>query len=400
MKKKIPCGGFYYDDNSLVFTKDIQGNYILKSRPIFEKISDWLYYCDYDYYDYDNIEEYLKHYKSCANCSEIRVLNLIGRNFDWYYGNEVQMIIRTKAVNGRHATLGVCNTPLTKEQIDSNIWQTNINAIPFLVNDCINDKGVYVGINVVPTGDKGRTIGTNPNAEISIPQIGLVRFLADYSDSAKDAIDILQNINVYSFQSDAQSGECHFLICDKDDSYIVEFINNELSVLSSTDSDFDPIPNDKVIMTNFYETDWDGDIKAVFMGDSESAVKATGLTKHSNGLERYDILSDGVSDVSDMDDMSDLMQEVKYTLSYNENQNPFWYSEFLDGSYTIYSTAEELAEIKEGAIEAFEHRQRDKQTWYTAHTSIYDIENKKLRIYVNEDYENKYEFQLHILGKL
>lgn len=403
MINKIPCGGFYYDDSKFMFAKNKQGYPVLKSRPIFEKINDWLYLVDYDYYSYGEAEEYLNKYHPypiAMSCSEIRVGDIVGRNFDWYYGNEVQMIVNTKAVNGRHATMGVTHTKLTKEQVENDgEWNYYYDILPFLINDCINDKGVYCGINVTPLGDKGRTTGTNPEADKSISQLMLPRYIGDYADTAKDAITLLENANVYASFGNMDL-ECHVLICDGVDSYIVEFVNNEIVVMSDTDDDYDTIPNDKVIMTNFYLDGWDGNIKAVFMGDTEQEVKATGLTDHANGLERYNILSAGYDAVSDMDDMGALMEDVKFTLAYNENQNPFWYSEFLGGDYTIYNTQEELADVKSQAIEEYEHRTRDNKTWYTSHTSVYDIDKKQLDVYVNEDYANKYQFKLHVIGAL
>lgn len=401
--KKIPCGGFYYDDSKFAFAKNNQGYPVLKSLPIFEKVNDWLYTVNYDSYDYEQAEDYLSKYHPYPisfGCSEIRVDDIVGRNFDWYYGNEVQIVVNTKAVNGRHSTIGIAHSKLTKEQIENNNnWNEYYDILPFLINDCINDKKVYCGINVTPLGDKGRTIGTNPDAEKSLIQLMIPRFIGDYADTAKDAINLLENTNIYASFGEMDL-ECHVLICDKTNSYIVEFVNNEIVVMSNTDNEYDPIPNDMVIMTNFYLDGWNGNIKAVFMGDTKAEVEATGLTLHADGLERYNIPADGYDDITDTDDMATLMENVKYTLSYNENQNPFWYSEFLGGNYTIYNTQEELSDIKAKVIEEFKHRERDNKTWYTSHTSIYDIDKQQLNVYVNEDYLNKYQFKLHVLGVL
>lgn len=396
---KIPCGGFYYDDTQFAFSKDADGHIVLKKRPVVEKIADYFYVMDYDTYDYADGYKYAEGFEYDAGaCSAVRVGDLIGRNLDWYYGEEVEVLIRTKATQGRHATIGIAHGSLTKEQVESGKWTDYYNVLPFMTSDCMNDVGVYASSNIVPAGDKGLTLGTNVGKQ-DLCQIMIPRFVCDYADSAKNAIALLQDMNIFAPLSKI-GYECHILLCDAVDTYVIEFVDNQMSILSSTDDDYDAIPNDMDIVTNFYLTGWDGNIKAVYAGNTKAEVDATGLTPHSQGLERYTLLADGYDNVVDIDDMGALLEDVKYTLTYNESQNPYWYSEFVDGDLTIYSTEQDFSDIKAKAIEAFENRTRDKKTWYSAHSSIYDIENKKLAVYINEDFTKKYEFKLNVLGEI
>lgn len=398
MINKIPCGGFYFDDNQFAFTKDVNGHITLKKRPMLERVSGWLYAIEYESYDYADGYEYAKRFKPNGACSAVRVGDLVGRNLDWYYGDEVEVVVKTKATQGRHATMGISHSNLTKAQAESGEWLDYYNALPFMVSDCINDVGVYASSNIVPSGDKGLTLGTNIGKQ-DLCQIMIPRFVCDYADTAKDAIALLNNMNIFA-PLNRIGYECHILLCDAVDTYVIEFVDNHISILSSTDDDYDAIPNDMDIVTNFYLTGWDGNIKSVYGGDTKQAVEATGLTPHAQGLERYTIIADGYDNVTDADDMGALLEDVKYTLAYNEAQNPFWYSEFVDGDLTIYSTEQDFADIKSKAIDVFEHRTRDKKTWYSAHSSVYDIDNKKLSVYVNEDFAHKYEFKLNVLGEL
>lgn len=402
---KIPCGGFYYDDATLMFTKDENGYPILKRKPALEKVADYLYEVEYDSYDYAEGRKFMERYKAPMSCSVAKKGDIVGRNLDWYYGNEAEVVVRTKAVNGRHATIGVAHSPITNIDATLGEWDKYVGVLPFLMSDCLNDQGVYANMNVVPAGDKGLTYGTNPDAPFGdVCQLMIPRYVCDYASSAKQAIELIEDANIYAPLEGFGGMECHILLCDATNTYIIEFINNQMVVLSSTDTDYDPIPNNIEVMTNFYMAGWDGNIKAVFLGDTKAETEATGLTQHSMGLERYNILAEALGDVSDVDDMGDLMQEVEYTLAYDNDMSPVWYSEFLGGSsfgdITITSTAQEVAQVRDIAVDWFEHRERDKKTWYTTHTAVYDLVNKVVHVFVDEDYANRYSFKLKVLGEI
>lgn len=395
--KKIPCGGFYYDDNTLSFVKDKNGRPIIKARtaiPI--KVADYLYYIEYDNYDYQDGYDYYDKYKYMGACSAVSKGDLVGRNLDWNYTDGSEFVVVTKATNGRYGTIGVAHTLITEEMINSGNYNERLDVLPFVTNDCMNTYGVYANMNVVNAGDKGYTLGTNKGKQ-DLCQLMIPRFVCDYAKTAKEAIELLKNMNIYA-PLVSMGDECHILLRDTTDVYIIEFVENEMVVLSSTDEDYDPIPNDMNIMCNFYVTDWNGTVASKTLGNTDAQIEATGLTAHSMGLERYNILSAAYDDIDSVTDMASAMESVKFTLAYNADQNPYWYSEFVDGDLTIYSEEADFQEIKTAAIEAYNRHIRDGKTWYTTHTAVYDLENKTVTVYVDEDYDNKYEFKLHILG--
>lgn len=382
---KIPCGGFYYDDSRFIFKDKV-----LTSIPIPSKVGEWLYEVEYDDYDYSIGEEYYNKYKYEASCSVMRVGDLIGRNLDWNYTDGVEFIVRTKATKGKYATIGVAHSLLSEDDLMSNDFNERLLSLPFAVSDCMNTKGVYANMNVVNAGDKGYTTGTNKGKE-DLCQLMIPRFVCDYASSADEAITLLQNRNIYAPLIN-MGEECHILLCDSQKTYVLEFINNEMKVVDLTDA--------TPIMTNFYLSGWNGTIASKTLGNTDAEIKASGLTAHAMGLERYNILADAYEDIQGENDLVDAMASVKYTLTYNSDQNPYWYSEFVGGDLTIYSSTDDFADIKTKAIEYYNRHIRDGKTWYTAHTSVYDIDNKKLSVYVDEDYAEKYEFVLPIAGKL
>lgn len=383
--KVTPCGGFKYDNSIFVVDK----HNTLRFKPILERVSDYLYATEYSVYNYEDGVKAISKASPTGMCSAIRKNNLIGRNLDWYYDDCVNVVVKTKACQGRYATIGVAHTTLTKAQADNGEWNDYYNSLPFLVGDCVNEHGLYVSMNVVIT-DKGHTTGTNPNGK-TIPQLMLPRYICDYAKDVDEAYWLVHDANIVAPSKDF-GYEVHLMVCDKNNTYVMEFVNNQLESYS-----------DENILTNFYLTDWAGDIKAVFLGDSIQDVIDSGLSDHAMGIERYKILSEKYYsiDTSTEDDIKDALKQVKYTLAYDENQSPYWYSEFVDKDLTIFSNTNDYNEIINKAISAFENRDRRlRNTWETCYSVIYDLNSKKLSVYSEEDFDNKFEFKLNMVGHL
>lgn len=356
-----------------------------------KKIADYLYVLNYDDIDYAAGTEYMEkfHYIPSA-CSQVLKGNLIGRNYDWYYSNQVEFIVRTPTKNGRHATIGVAyGTPsLTKDFVEAGTYTAEYDALPFMCTDCMNDAGIYCSINVVPPGDCGYTYGTNPGADINVCQMMLPRYICDYAGSLSEVDALLSKANIFAPLQIVQE-EIHMIVSDGVRAKTYEFIDNQIHVVDDTK-----------IVTNFYLDGWSGEVKTVALGFSEDEVRATGLTDHAMGVERYNILAAGYDSVNDESGMMSLMSSVKYTEAYNQDKTPFWYSEFTGetqtfGDLTIYSAAADYDGIRELTKSWYDEHSRDaKNIWQTVHTSVYDLNAKTLCICVQEDYENPYTFTL------
>lgn len=326
------------------------------------KVTDYFYEVYYDDYDYAFAEEYNRktNNPNLGACSSVRNGNFHGRNYDWYYDENVEFIVHTSAKDGRHASVGVATmVPGTSTDfVDSGLYTDGYKILPFRVVDGINDAGVAVNINVVPFGDMPLTTGTNPDGE-NMYFVSAIRYVLDYADSVDSAVALLKSKNLYAMNNGDKHEEAHFMISDKDKTVIVEFINNEIVVVENAN-----------IMTNFY--------------------MAVDKTPHSAGVERFNILRENYDMASTGPGMIALLKKVWYSQAYNRNTNPFWYSEFVGDfsptykDITISSPVEDFAPIVDAVIAKFEQHERTGQTWYTTHTSVYDLENKTLTLIPHE----------------
>lgn len=334
-----------------------------------------LYDVTFDWLDYNvGYELYSKQIPMPAGCSVVQNGNIIGRNLDWTRDDHVEVIVHTKAHNGRFSTVGVAHSSrtMTESNIGNGLCDLDdVLLLPFLLSDGMNENGVYCSVNVVPAGDKEDTKIVGTTGE-KMCQLMLPRYICDYATCADHALTLLEDVQIYPAIA---AGPCHLYISDGEKSYAVEFIDGEMSVIE-TDA-----------LTNFYLTDWNGTVASKVMGNTDEEIAATGLTDHAMGLERWNIIQDGKALATSVDAMASLMHSLAYSKSYDVETDPFWYSEFYTntesyGDLTLYSTAEEMAPYIQAAIA--------RKEWITCHTSVYDLSSKTLRVISNEEFGNPF----------
>ena len=352
------------------------GNKVYGDFPQVKKVEDYLYEITIDEMDEDYCLNFTDNIAIGA-CSEARNGNYLCRNYDWTYSNSCEFIVRTLPKSGRYASIGVSSVNVTEQEMAAENYNEKLKLIPYQLLDGVNECGVYCGINVVPAGDKGYTTGTHPGKK-RLPNIAVPRFVLDKASTAKEALRLLETRDIFGVYYEGEYIELHMLICDAEDTFIVEFDHNKM-VVNSYD-------NQKAIMTNFYNTGWNGTIASKTLGNTDEEIKATGLTPHAEGLERYLILQDGLDTVNSIDSAMALMDKVKFTKAYDKSMNPFWYSELVGArNLTIYNTKEEYAPVVDIFVDMFNNRDRNHPiTWQTVHCSCYDINNKEFKIKVQE----------------
>lgn len=338
-----------------------------------ERLGDFIYEVWYGPTDYNDAEKYFDiHYKPTnALCTTVRANNFFGRNLDWYYSNLADFIVHTPAENGRHEVMALGNMEgLTEQFIQSGEYSEKYLYLPYHLTDGINDSGLCCSVNVVPTDSEyGRTYGTNPGKP-NMNGLLIVRYILDNHTVALEAVnDIAENFNVYMPNTAERSDEFHYIVADKDYTYLLEFINNEAHIFNISVKPF---------MTNFRLYGTSEDIRG--------HIDYNSVEQYGNGLERYDIVGDALDTmiVDDASDLENILDMVKYTLTYT--QDPTWKTEFA-GLYgrKVTDPYSDYEEIIAGARAAYNERTRDEElTWQTMHRSVYDMQERSLRILTQE----------------
>ena len=340
-----------------------------------KKIAPYLYEINYTDYREDKDAE-THNAMEAFGCSSVKNGNFYGRNFDYIFNDAPEFIVRVAKTDTRHASIGVAtHYGLREASMEKGEYDKQLEIIPNFTLDGINDSGVIASINVVPgKEDIGELTGTNPEGE-DLNMANAVRFILDNAGSADEAIELLKTRNL--FGTAVNDLYLHLMVADKDKTYIVELIDNELVAMEKT--------GDEQIMTNFYNN-------------------LPELTEHACGTERYAILKENYAEGDSLVGMRSLMARVKYSNAYNYSTYPAWYSESIPQSIINDQESPEFAayqiifdNVRKDYWNYITNNLRNPANstfWHTTHNSVYDIENRFLRITVQEDYSHYYDFTL------
>lgn len=339
------------------------------------QIAPYLHEVVYDEYEFDEkritVQDYI------PSCSVVRNGNFVGRNFDFYYDNTPEFVVRMNAKEGRYASIGVARVSLIKENdlLSNKVSDEYFKLIPNIMMDGINEKGVFACNNVV-SNEKVINQGTNPGKE----ELGVwfvVREILDHAGSADEAIEIMRNHNLVGDLHNIEN--LHFMIADSNKTYIAEIIGSKLVIEEKT--------GDKQIMTNF-------------LCNQEK------MLYYPAGVERYDILKENYQMGSTFKGMQDLLYKARFSLSFNPYMDPIWISDA--GTFTSQEmTDQEVIKAYKKVLETeyypgftydFTNNIRCDDPlnawWISVHNSTYDIQNKSFKIFVQENYKQDFEFKI------
>lgn len=356
----------------------------LKNVSPITKVQDYLYEITYNSLDWEYGKDYMeKQYTdNSGGCSSVRKGNFYGRNYDWSYDECAYFVIRVnKSATTKYSSIGMTGgafKELTKDFVESGKYTDLYRVLPFITVDGINECGVVINSNVVPTGDKGITTGTTPTEtkEDTLCVKMLIRYVLDNFATAQEAVEhIKKHISVYApNKENGLKQELHLMVADKDKTYLVEFINNEMVI-----SDMNTTYGGRTYMTNFYLNDT--------TVDASNHINFNSVTDYGAGLERYNIISDGIDSVVDLDTMTSLMYSLYYTNTYLPLTNPVWRTEFVDKEkgLKVTSSPQDFEPYINAARQAYLTRTRNGLLWQTCHSAVYDIENCQLNLLVQEE---------------
>ena len=348
------------------------------------KLANYAWHITYDSIDYDSAWTHFLAQGDFpkAGCTSIAKGNYFGRNYDWTYSNEADVVVHTN--NGKKV-VGVASVPgLTDSLLTSNTYHHLYDLLPFYLKDGINEDGLTISMNVVPTSK----FGTKPalptsTKEKSINVRMLIRYLLDNFSNATDAVNyVKEHCEVFHPRAlHDQDFEVHFLVADPTHQYILEFINGHTEIIN------------KSYMTNFHlygvTPASNGTVTTTATGNP---ITANGIEPDGCGLERYNIVANGINSVSSVATMRTLLDSVKYSLAYSSSNN--WYSEFLVGNLKLNSPTSDFSTILTWARNAWTNKDRNNPiVWQTTHSVIYDMANKTMKVRFQE-VATDYDFTL------
>ncbi len=156
---------------------------------------------------------------------------MMGRNFDWECNPIV--ILHTAPSNG-YKSISMVNLGfigIGAKQAENliskpNLFRSKLLQLPFVPVDGMNEKGVAVGMAMVPEGED------NGHADKPVMgSLGIMREILDYAGDVEEALAIMD-----SYRLDFGGGPAvHYLISDASgDSAVVEYGSGEMRVIRKT----------------------------------------------------------------------------------------------------------------------------------------------------------------------
>ena len=343
-----------------------------------EKLGEHLYYLEYNDF-VPEIAGDLAPNEAKGGCSTVRNGNFFGRNLDMNYCECAEFVVRMNGGKDRYASIGLSANPYISANV-AEMTEDELLRIPTITNDGINENGVLASVHVVLSDGIDDQSGTNAGGEV-IDGRYVVRYVLDHAKSAEHAVSLLEKANIVG--GFGQYG-LHWMIADGKDTYVVEVIDGKLAVSR----------NEYSYMTNFYLNY--GPVQEKQTVGETTFEDLPLLNERAIGVERWAYLREHYAESNSAQGMAKLMESVKATTVYTQDENDLWLTEHSGDGLTIRSSREDFLRTAAEQQEMYEHRDRAKPQgdWISWHTSVYDIAKAKLTVWSQEDYSTHYEFVL------
>lgn len=351
------------------------------------KLEDYLWQAAYKELNYNAAKRYFEEHSDpiTGACSAVRKGDLVLGTFDWFFNKQSSFVVQVSGNPWRPESIGVAGgvPELTDEFVSSGKYSLMYDILPFYINSGINEYGVYAKTNVVPMEKNSTKSEPLLERRKDVSSLALVRFVMDNFASARDAVNYIRDYTLVYFPKtlNEMGYQQHFMIADKTDTFILEFVNDHAVIVEFP------------YMTNFHidgvSTDADGLVLTPEsqVGD-DTAETVNHVTPHGSGLERFNLIAERYSLLTDKAAMEALANDLKYTNAYKDSENeanPKWLTEFVEGDLTVGSPAEYFEAAYERAGEEYASRSRETgTTWQTVHAAIYDLVKLEMTLFSQE----------------
>lgn len=341
---------------------------------------------DYDmasrYYESNNVE--------AAGCSSFFVMKdgkpFTGRHLDWYYNDFLIGYVYSEKTSKRYKSHGICG--VNRETRLSDFQLQGLKISPYHMLDGVNECGLYINTNVVPKTSNSYK-GTN-SGKYRVPCYMVARWVLDNCSSVEDAVNKLTG-DISIWTPEHNEYEYHWLLADESGAHtIIEITDGKIHT------------SDREVMTNFRLT-WEG------LDDTSVETMRATCEDYACGLERYMT----IKSMKDTASVQDTIEAAKYTNAYTLEGEDIWWTEFVGkGEYkgivvdnkatNPHPESDEMFNaVRDAFVEAYRTRQIEDyddpsklHTWESVHTSIYDLQERKLLLYIREDFNNQIEYTL------
>ncbi|MCL2128756.1 MAG: linear amide C-N hydrolase [Treponema sp.] len=155
---------------------------------------------------------------------------LFCRNYDFIYTPVLQLFTSPEKGYKSVSTTALTFFGYTKDFLFTGINKDNIHmlATPYIPCDGMNEKGLAVGLLVVPEMSYQKS-----DLKITLNTTTIVRAILDKASTVKEALELIKQFNVY-FSANLY---CHYMLADSSgDSALVEYWDDKMQIVTSRDN--------------------------------------------------------------------------------------------------------------------------------------------------------------------
>ncbi len=366
----LSLGGYIYFKNNNK-NNEIHGEKHM-TKMIFDNVLDVGTYKKVDYKIANDLNQKL--YDNWGGCTAI-VKNvgdstIIGRNMDLTVSNKSAYVFKTD-IEGKYKTINLAYTyrdyaPDYSDALNG-LEDEFYNLLPFISDDVLNEKGLYVEVNMRNgEDDKFSCSGTNPNSNERVYMFSLPIYIGLNCSTVDEALEYVKTLNIYSKKG---YWNYAFLIADSTGRYgVLEFAQNKILWNEGQNA-----------QANFYI--------------NEDMNKINEL---KSGVGRYNYVRSHIDDVNTKEDMFNLMDKVRYSQTYVDNPNFDVRSEFVGVNenwtydYVMSNDNQEeineyIDKIKKFNVTATRDDKKKYEFWESSFTEVVDIKEKTIKVRFSED---------------
>lgn len=297
---------------------------------------------------------------------------LMGRNYDLDKdSNGVTLVLHTAPENGYKSVgmVDMAGLGLSKNRLESD--KDLLLYAPYNVTDGVNEKGFAISVMLL---EKDRSVQSDDTKKL-LPISLVIRYLLDKADSVENAIELLSEVNIthdYLIptkelqDSMGKDLTLHWSMADASgDMAIVEYINGKMEVIKK------PVSVEYDEQTYTQNISYPDEQKPYLINTNFYLSQNVQNTPDEEGFWRYATAQKllEANPTPSKHELVGIMSKIKYFMN------------DLDNKQAIEQEGKDPADPQNWS-------------WMTIWTSIFDTNEKSMKVFYKEDYTKEYNFGL------
>lgn len=296
--------------------------------------------------------------------TESGTVTLMGRNLDldqsvcpgWIFYTNIPGKYKSFNMGYFEDMLRLFGVPTMDEVRETHeIPYRTYQLLTYVTTDAVNEKGLYIEVNMRNQTDDLVCTGTNPSSDIKVCNAVLIRYLIDRCATIDDVLNLVKTLDIYSPNPNVLNSQFALSMMDATGRCgVMEFVNNEIVWHDSTDTAF--WNGDTPCHTNYWIT-----------------PEAYAASNSCNGESRYEVLQDAAKSITSEEGMWDALAQIYRKQFFTNHADETTYDVVSDCCRDFWGLLDESLEYEaEGLVTLDDDRVQEVQAILDKHPEYKD----------------------------